>query len=113
MCIQRKVGGDTMNKTRPNRVYFRVTDTELELINESVKASGMTRQDWLLCAVKAFIKGGDTSQKEVVTPLSDVKPNTKLCPECGAAMQIKNGRRGKFWGVHEFSSMSPYRRLER
>ena len=102
MYIQRKVGGDTMNKTRPNRVYFRVTDTELELINESVKASGMTRQDWLLCAVKAFIKGGDTSQKEMVTPLSDVKPNTKLCPECGAAMQIKNGRRGKFWGCTNF-----------
>lgn len=36
-----------MNKTRPNRVYFRVTDTELELINDSVKASGMTRQDWI------------------------------------------------------------------
>lgn len=45
-----------MNKTRPNRVYFRVTDTELELINESVKASGMTRQDWLLSKVMKIIK---------------------------------------------------------
>ena len=89
MCIQRKVGGDTMNKTRPNRVYCRVTDEELEEIKQCVETSGMTRQDWLLCAVKAFIKGGDTSQKEVVTPSTDVKPNTKLCPECGAAMQIK------------------------
>lgn len=45
-----------MNKTRPNRVYFRVTDIELELINESVKASGMTRQDWLLSKVMKIIK---------------------------------------------------------
>ena len=45
-----------MNKTRPNRVYFRVTDTELELINASVKASGMTRQDWLLSKVMKIIK---------------------------------------------------------
>ena len=45
-----------MNKTRPNRVYFRVTDTELELINDSVKASGMTRQDWLLNKVMKIIK---------------------------------------------------------
>lgn len=45
-----------MNKTRPNRVYFRVTDIELELINDSVKASGMTRQDWLLSKVMKIIK---------------------------------------------------------
>lgn len=45
-----------MNKTRPNRVYFRVTGTELELINESVKASEMTRQDWLLSKVMKIIK---------------------------------------------------------
>lgn len=87
MCIQRKVGGDTMNKTRPNRVYFRVTDTELERINECVKASGMTRQDWIL---------------SVVTPLTDPQPDIKPCPECGAAMQIKNGRRGKFWGCTNY-----------
>lgn len=29
---------------------------ELELINESVKASGMTRQDWLLSKVMKIIK---------------------------------------------------------
>ena len=57
-----------MNKTRPNRVYCRVTDEELEEIKQCVDASGMTRQDWLLLAVKTFIKGGDTSKKEVVTP---------------------------------------------
>lgn len=99
MYIQRKVGGDTMNKTRPNRVYCRVTNEELEEIKQCVETSGMTRQDWLLQAIKTFIKGGDTSQKEVVTPLGNTQPDTKLCPECGAAMQIKNGRRGKFWGV--------------
>lgn len=87
MYIQRKVGGDTMNKTRPNRVYFRVTDTELELINECVKTSGMTRQDWIL---------------SVVTSLTDPQPDIKLCPEYGAAMQIKNGRRGKFWGCTNY-----------
>lgn len=87
MYIQRKVGGDTMNKTRPNRVYFRVTDTELELINECVKTSGMTRQDWIL---------------SVVTSLTGPQPDIKLCPECGAAMQIKNGRRGKFWGCTNY-----------
>lgn len=102
MCIQRKVGGDTMNKTRLNRVYCRVTNEELEEIKQCVETSGMTRQDWLLQAIKTFIKGGDTPQKEVVTPLGNTQPDTKLCPECGAAMQIKNGRRGKFWGCTNF-----------
>lgn len=40
--------------------------------------------------------------KEVVTPSVNAQPDTKLCPECGAAMQIKNGRRGKFWGCTNF-----------
>lgn len=102
MCIQRKVGGDTMNKTRPNRVYFRVTDTELERINECVKASGMTRQDWILSVVTSQLNGGVTKNEEVVTPLTDPQPDIKLCPECGAAMQIKNGRRGKFWGCTNY-----------
>lgn len=57
-----------MNKTRPNRVFFRVTDEELKFLNQRVKESGMTRQDWLLQAIKTFIKGGGTSQKEVGTP---------------------------------------------
>lgn len=102
MCIQRKVGGDTMNKTRPNRVYFRVTDTELERINECVKASRMTRQDWILSVVTPQLNGGVTKNEEVVTPLTDPQPDIKLCPECGAAMQIKNGRRGKFWGCTNY-----------
>ena len=52
-----------MNKTRPNRVYFRVTDTELERINECVKASGMTRQDWILSVVTPQLNGGVTKNE--------------------------------------------------
>lgn len=48
-----------MNKTRPNRVYFRVTDTELERINECVKASGMTRQDWILSVLLPCLNSGN------------------------------------------------------
>jgi len=36
-----------MNKTRPNRVFFRVTDEELKLLNQRVKEPEMTRQDWI------------------------------------------------------------------
>lgn len=91
-----------MNKTRPNRVYFRVTNEELEQIDKCVKESGMTRQDWLLSVVTPYLTGGDTKNEEVATPLTDTHPNVKLCPECGAAMQIKNGRRGKFWGCTNY-----------
>lgn len=45
-----------MNKTRPNRVFFRVTDEELKLLNQRVKESGMTRQDCLLSKVMKIIK---------------------------------------------------------
>lgn len=45
-----------MNKTRPNRVYFRVTDEELKLLNQRIVESGMTRQDWLLSKVMKIIK---------------------------------------------------------
>lgn len=37
-----------MNKTRPNKVIFRLSDEELKLLNQRVKESGMTRQDWIL-----------------------------------------------------------------
>lgn len=91
-----------MNKTRPNRVYFRVTNEELEQIDKCVKKSGMTRQDWILSVSPPCLTGGDTENKEVATLLTDPQPNVKLCPECGAAMQIKNGRRGKFWGCTNY-----------
>lgn len=45
-----------MNETRPNRAFFRVTDEKLKLLNQRVKESGMTRQDWLLSKVMKIIK---------------------------------------------------------
>lgn len=36
-----------MNKTRPNKVIFRMSDQELELLNQRVKEPEMTRQDWI------------------------------------------------------------------
>lgn len=48
-----------MNKTRPNRVFFRVTDEELKLLNQRVKESGMTRQDWILSVISPYLYGGN------------------------------------------------------
>ena len=48
-----------MNKTRPNRVFFRVTDEELELLNQRVKESGMTRQDWILSVLLPYLNTVD------------------------------------------------------
>lgn len=48
-----------MNKTRPNRVYFRVTDEELKLLNQRVKESGMTRQDWILSVLLPCLNGSN------------------------------------------------------
>ena len=45
-----------MNETRPNRTFFRVTDDKLKLLNQLIKESGMTRQDWLLSKVMKIIK---------------------------------------------------------
>lgn len=46
-----------MNKTRPNRVFFRVTDEELKLLNQRVDESGMTRQDWILSVLLPCLNG--------------------------------------------------------
>lgn len=48
-----------MNKTRPNRVFFRVTDEELKLLNQRVKESGMTRQDWILPVLLPYLNSGN------------------------------------------------------
>lgn len=48
-----------MNKTRPNRVFFRVTDEELKLLNQRVKESGMTRQDWILSVLLPYLNTVD------------------------------------------------------
>ena len=48
-----------MNKTRPNRVFFRVTDEKLKLLNQRVKESGMTRQDWILSVLLPYLNSGN------------------------------------------------------
>lgn len=48
-----------MNKTRPNRVFFRVTDEELKLLNQRVDESGMTRQDWILSVLLPCLNSGN------------------------------------------------------
>lgn len=53
-----------MNKTRPNRVFFRVTDEELELLNQRVDESGMTRQDWILSVATPYLNGGNVMNND-------------------------------------------------
>lgn len=77
-----------MNKTRPNRVYFRVTDEELDLINQCVEQFEGTRQEWLLSVVTPHLE-------KVVTPKNK-------CPKCGSDLILKTGRLGKFWGCSAF-----------
>lgn len=48
-----------MNKTRPNKVFFRVTDEELKLLNQRVKESGITRQDWILSVLLPCLSSGN------------------------------------------------------
>lgn len=48
-----------MNKTRPNKVIFRVSDQELELLNQRVKESGMTKQDWILSVLLPYLNSGN------------------------------------------------------
>ena len=63
-----------MNKTRPNKVIFRMSDQELELLNQRVKESGMTKQDWILSVLLPCLntvdiiknnKGMDTDSKKL------------------------------------------------
>lgn len=85
-----------MNKTRPNRVYFRVTDEELEKINRCVSDSGLTRQDWILKVVTPYLSGGDTTEKK------ETKTTQETCPKCGAPLKLRNGYKGKFWGCSNY-----------
>lgn len=52
------------NKTRPNKVIFRVSDQELELLNQRVKESGMTKQDWILSATSPYLNGAITMNND-------------------------------------------------
>lgn len=81
-----------MNKSRPFRVYFRVNQEELDWLNEQVKASGDTRQNYLLHkVVTPSGSGGDTTHSE-----------EKRCPKCGGRLVLKNGYRGRFWGCSNY-----------
>ena len=53
-----------MNKTRPNKVIFRMSDQELELLNQRVKESGMTKQDWILSATSPYLNGGNVMNND-------------------------------------------------
>lgn len=62
-----------MNKTRPNRVYFRVTDEELKLLNQRVKESGMTRQDWILSVLLPYLNSGNIIKNNKVMDMDSKK----------------------------------------
>lgn len=62
-----------MNKTRPNRVYFRVTDEELQLLNQRVDESGMTRQDWILSVLLPCLNSGNIIKNNKVMDMDSKK----------------------------------------
>lgn len=62
-----------MNKTRPNRVYFRVTDEELKLLNQRVKESGMTKQDWILSVLLPCLNSGNIIKNNKVMDMDSKK----------------------------------------
>lgn len=64
-----------MNKTRPNRVFFRVTDEELKLLNKRVKESGMTRQDWILSVTSPYLNTIDIIKNNKVMDMDSKKLN--------------------------------------
>ena len=64
-----------MNKTRPNRVFFRVTDEELKLLNQRVKESGMTRQDWILSVLLPYLNSGNIIKNYKVMDIYSKKLN--------------------------------------
>ena len=62
-----------MNKTRPNKVIFRMSDQELELLNQRVKESGMPRQDWILSVLLACLNGGKIIKNNKVIDMDSKK----------------------------------------
>lgn len=64
-----------MNKTRPNRVFFRVTNEELKLLNQRVKESGMTRQDWILSVLLPCLNSGNIIKNNKVNDMDSNKLN--------------------------------------
>ena len=64
-----------MNKTRPNKVIFRMSDQELELLNQRVKESGMTKQDWILSALLPCLNSGNIIKNSKVMDMDSKKLN--------------------------------------
>lgn len=64
-----------MNKTRPNKVIFRMSDQELELLNQRVKESGMTRQDWILSVLLPCLSSGNIIKNYKVNDMDSNKLN--------------------------------------
>lgn len=62
-----------MNKTRPNRVFFRMSDEELKLLNQRVKESGMTRQDWILSVLLPYLSSGNIIKNNKVIDMDSKK----------------------------------------
>lgn len=64
-----------MNKTRPNKVIFRMSDQELELLNQRVKESGMTKQDWILSVLLPYLNSGNIIKNYKVMDIDSKKLN--------------------------------------
>lgn len=64
-----------MNKTRPNKVIFRMSDQELELLNQRVKESGMTKQDWILSVLLPCLNSGNIIKNNKVMDMNSKKLN--------------------------------------
>lgn len=64
-----------MNETRPNRAFFRVTDEKLKLLNQRVKESGMTRQDWILSVLLPCLNSGNIIKNNKVMDMDSKKLN--------------------------------------
>lgn len=64
-----------MNKTRPNKVIFRMSDQELELLNQRVKESGMTKQDWILSVLLPYLNSGNVIKNNKVMDIDSKKLN--------------------------------------
>lgn len=64
-----------MNKTRPNKVIFRMSDQELEFLNQRVKESGMTKQDWILSVLLPYLNSGNVIKNNKVMDMDSKKLN--------------------------------------
>lgn len=62
-----------MNKTRPNKVIFRMSDQELDLLNQRVDESGMTRQDWILSVLLPCLNSGNIIKNNKVMDMDSKK----------------------------------------